>query len=247
MSKLNQIIAIVNGKKTKTAKAITEIYQNVQKSTLFDGIVRSYKPLTEDGETFPPEKKLIQYNAKNAISDITQAWTELWDVTATQDWANCSAFADVKLDGKVILSSVPVPHLLFLEKQLTDLNTFVSKLPVLDPTEKWTYSNVEDCYISEESRTNKTKKVLKNHVKAEATDKFPAQVETYSEDIKIGEWTTIKSSGAIPAKTKNEMLQRIAAVQEAVKFAREEANNFEVTSQKVAAPILNFVFGDMLK
>jgi uncharacterized protein with ParB-like and HNH nuclease domain len=243
MSKLNQIIAVVNGKKTKTAKAVTDVYHNIQKATMFEGIARSYRPSTEDGETFPPEKKLVQYKVNDAITEVSNALAELWDVTATQDWANCKAVADVKVDNLVLLQGVPVTHLLFMEKQLNDVHTFVSKLPTLDSTEKWVYSDEQDAYSSEESKTNKTKKVLKNHVKAEATDKFPAQVDVFSEDIKVGEWSTIKYSGAIPAKKKNEMLERISKVQEAVKFAREEANSFEVSNQTVAEPILNFVFG----
>ena len=35
-------------------------------------------------------------------------------------------------------------------------------------------------------------------MKYEATEKHPAQVETYTEDIKVGEWTMVKFSGAIP-------------------------------------------------
>jgi hypothetical protein len=243
MAKLNQIIAVVNGKKTKTQKAVTDVYHNLQKPTLFEGIARSYRPSTEDGETFPPEKKLVQYKVKDAVAEVRNALTELWDVTATQDWANCKAVADVKLDGKALLLKVPVSHLLFLEKQLTDLHTFVSKLPTLDSTEKWTYSDEQDAYVSDETRTNKTKKVMRNHEKAPATDKHPAQVEVYTEDVKVGEWSTLKFSGAVPAKRKNELLERVARLQEAVKFAREEANNLEVDNQSVAAPLLDFVFG----
>lgn len=243
MAKLNQIIAVVNGKKTKTAKQVTDVYHNLQKPTLFEGIARSYRPSDENGETFPPEKKLVQYKTKDAIAEVRSALADLWDATATQDYANCKAVADVKLDGKTILLKVPVTHLLFLEKQLTDIATFVSKLPTLDSTEKWVYSEENDSYTSEETRTNKTKKVLRNHVKAEATDKHPAQVETYNEDVKVGEWSTLKFSGAIPAKKKNEIAERVARLQEAVKFAREEANNLEVENQTVSTPIFDFVFG----
>lgn len=241
--KLNQIIAVVNGKKTKTAKAVTEVYHQLQKSTLFEGISRTYKPSTEEGETFPPESKIVQYKVKDAVTAVRQALTELWDVTATQDWANCKAVADVKIGNTVVLAKVPVPHLLFLEKQLNDLQSFVSKLPTLDSSEEWSFSEQQDSYTSKVTQTNKTKKVMRNHEKAPATDKHPAQVETYSEDVKIGVWDTLKFSGAIPAKKKNEMLERIASFQEAVKFAREEANNTEVDLQAVAQPILDYVFG----
>jgi guanylate kinase len=243
MAKLNQIIAVVNGKKTKTTKSVTDVYHNLQKPTLFEGISRTYRPSEEDGETLPPEKKLVQYKVQDAIREVREALTELWDVTATQDWANTKAVADVKVDGKSVLLKVPVTHLLFLEKQLTDLGTFVSKLPTLDSAEKWTFSQESDSYQSVESRTNKTKKVMRNHVKAAATDKHPAQVDVFTEDVKVGEWSTIKFSGAITAKRKNEMAERVAKLAEAVKFAREEANNLEVENQTISAPILDFVFG----
>ena len=100
-----------------------------------------------------------------------------------------------------------------------------------------------DQYSSEAYQTTKTKKVMKNHVKAEATKEHPAQVETYTEDVIIGHWTTVKFSGAVPAKEKNEMLARVSALQEAVKSAREEANGMEVEQKKMGAAVLQYVFG----
>jgi hypothetical protein len=35
-------------------------------------------------------------------------------------------------------------------------------------------------------------------VKAEATEKHPAQVEVYHEDVVVGQWKTVKFSGALP-------------------------------------------------
>ena len=49
-------------------------------------------------------------------------------------------------------------------------------------------------------QTLRTKKVPRNHVKAEATEKHPAQVEVYYEDVAVGYWTTVKFSGALPAQ-----------------------------------------------
>lgn len=71
-------------------------------------------------------------------------------------------------------------------------------------------------------RTVRTKKVPRNHVKAEATDKHPAQVDVYYEDVPVGYWTTVKFSGALPARRVNELLDRVEKLQQAVKFAREE-------------------------
>lgn len=90
--------------------------------------------------------------------------------------------------------------------------------------------------------TTKTKKVPRNHVKAEATEHHPAQVEVYYEDVTVGNWRTIKFSGALPAKRVNELLARVERVQEVVKFAREEANSIEVEDVKTGEVILGYLF-----
>jgi hypothetical protein len=243
MPKLNQIIAITAGKKSQAQKAITEAYQNLQKTTLLEGISRAYKPKDDEGEQLPPEKKQVQLKIGDAIRTVVAALTDLFDVVATQDRANCQAKANVVVDSTTILKDVPVTTLLFLEKQLVDIHTFVEKLPTLDPGESWEYSPDVDHYASEPYQTTKTKKVLKNHVKAEATKEHPAQVDTYTEDVVVGYWTTIKFSGAMPARMKNEVLDRVRKLQEAVKCAREEANGMEVQPVKIAAPVLQYIFG----
>jgi uncharacterized protein YfkK (UPF0435 family) len=243
-AKLNQIIAVVNGKKNQSQKRLTDIYHKLQKSELFSGISRNYEPVDEDGEQQPPEKKFVQYKVDDAFAEAQGALTELLDAVATQDWANTKARANVVVDGNVLLEDVPVTFLLILEKSLTDIHTFVSKLPTLDPAEKWSFNSDVDCYASETHSTNKTKKVPKAHILYEATKEHPAQVETFTEDVKVGEWHTIKFSGAIPAQKKNQLLARVTKVQEAVKFAREEANALEVAPVKVGEKLFGYLFGN---
>lgn len=243
MPKLNQIIAVSAGKKSQAHKTITEAYQNLQKNTLLEGISRTYKPRDDEGEPLPPEKKLVQLKVKEVLRTVAASLTELFDVVATQDHANCLAKANVTVDGTILLRDIPVTTLLFLEKQLADIHTFVEKLPTLDPGEAWSYSPDVDHFTSEPYQTTKTKKVLKNHVKAEATKEHPAQVETYTEDVIVGWWTTAKFSGAVPAKDRNEMLERVRKLQEAVKCAREEANGAEVELKKIGGTVFQYLFG----
>jgi hypothetical protein len=245
MPKLNQIIAISAGKKAQAHKTVTEAYQNLQKTAQLEGISRTYKPRDDEGEQLPPEKKLVQLKVKDAVRSVVAALTELFDVVATQDQANCLARADVTVDGVAVLKDVPVTTLLFLEKQLVDIHTFVEKLPALDPGETWNYNPDVDYHASDAYQTTKTRKVLKNHVKAEATKEHPAQVETYTEDVIVGYWTTVKFSGAIPAREKNEILDRVHRLQEAVKSAREEANSMAVEPEKIGIAVLQYVFGKL--
>ena len=129
------------------------------------------------------------------------------------------------MDGTVLASDIPVTYLLFLEKQLADLQTFVTKLPVLDAAETWSYDEATDAYATPPTQTTRSKKVPRNHVKAEATEKHPAQVEMYFEDVLVGYWTTVKFSGALPQARVNELRARVIKLSEAVKIAREQANS----------------------
>ncbi|MHB6911970.1 DUF7873 family protein [Streptomyces sp. DB-54] len=243
MAKLNQIIAVEKGIKSKSHKDLTSAHHGLQKPALLAGISRTYQPKDEEGEQLPPESTRVQVHAEDVLRDTARALTRLFDVTATKDWANCTARADVTVEGRTLLRDVPVSYLLFLEKQLTDVNTFVRKLPVLDASEAWVQDPSTDAWKTEPVRTVRTKKVPRNHVKAEATDKHPAQVDVYYEDVPVGYWTTVKFSGALPAKRVNELLDRVEKLQQAVKFAREEANGAEITDQRVGEVVFGYLFG----
>jgi hypothetical protein len=242
MTKLNQIIAVEKGVKSRSFQELTEAHHNLQKSTLLSGISRTYQPKDEEGEQLPPESTKVQVKAEEAIRQTTAILTRLFDVTATKDWANCAAKADVVVGGETLLREVPVAYLLFLEKQLVDLHTFVRKLPVLDAAESWSYDESADSYATDPIQTVRTKKVPHNHVKAEATEKHPAQVEVYYEDITVGYWRTVKFSGALPARRINELTERVEKLQQAVKFAREEANGLEVTEQQTGEKVFRYLF-----
>ncbi|GAB4191106.1 MAG: hypothetical protein OHK0022_04570 [Roseiflexaceae bacterium] len=243
MARLNQIIAVEKGVKSRSFQELTDAHQALQKQALLAGISRTYRPKDEEGEQLPPESTKVQVKAEEVIRQTVAILTRLFDVTATKDWANCIARADVVLDGNVLLKDVPVSYLLFLEKQLVDLHTFVKKLPTLDAAETWNFDASADAWATEPVQTVKTKKIPRNHVKAEATDKHPAQVEVYYEDVVVGYWRTIKFSGALPAKRVNELLERVERLQQAVKFAREEANNTEAADQKVGEKVFQYLFG----
>ncbi|MBZ0310005.1 MAG: hypothetical protein K8I82_28340, partial [Anaerolineae bacterium] len=95
MARLNQIIAIEKGVKSQSLRELTDIHQLLQKPTLLAGISRTYRPKDEEGEELPPESTKVQVKAEEAIRKMTEVLTELFDVTATKDWANNVAKANV--------------------------------------------------------------------------------------------------------------------------------------------------------
>lgn len=243
--RLNQALAVEPGAKSRAARTLTDAHHTLQKSVLLDGIAREYQPVDEDGERLPPESKRVQVQVSDMIERVRVDLVKLFDVVATKEVANRSAKADIVLEGSAdpLLADVPVTYLLFLEHQLVDLLTFVRSLPVLDPTKDWTFNPTTGVFEAPVVETAKTKKVPRNHVKAEATDKHPAQVDVYHEDVVVGYWKTRLSSGAMAQTTVTDLTRRIVALQEAVKKAKEEANSMTVEPQSFAKPLFDFILG----
>lgn len=241
MTKLNQIVAVEKGEKARALAEETALHREVQKTPLLSGISRTYQPKDDDGDQLPAEKTRVQVNAEDVLDKLAVTLTNLFDVTLTKENANTKANADVVVDGKTLIKAAPVTYLLFLEKQLINLRTFVAKLPVLDPAETWTKDSNTGAWATEPTQTVKTKKVPKNWVKAPATDKHPAQVEIFHEDVIQGTWTTVKFSGALPQTRVAELTERVDALIKAVKFAREEANNTEVDDTKAAKAVFDYL------
>jgi len=243
MAKLNQILAIEKGIKTRVYAEFTELHQATQKPPLMNGFHKTYQPRDEEGETYPPEHQKVQHQASEVIERVSTGLAELFDITATKDWANCSAKADVVVDGRTLLKEAPATYLLFLEKQLGDLHTFVAKMSELDPGNDWSTDPGTGLYKTEPTVTQRTKKVQRPITLYEATKEHPAQTQLITEDVVAGQWITIKHSGAIAAPRKKQLLARIEKLSNAVKFAREQANAAEAPDKKVGKEVLDFLFG----
>lgn len=243
-TQLNQIVAVHKGAVSQTETKLTRLYHRLQKSTMLTGISRIYRPRDNEGEPLPPESTRVQLTAAAILYETGEVLTRLFDVTATKEYANCEARADVKVEGETetLLRDVPVTYLLFLEKQLTNVHTLVAKLPVLDPAQEWTFDEASASYRAASVETTRTKKIPRNHVKAEATDKHPAQVEVYTEDVVVGYWTKSDFSGALPQSRVNQVLGRVERLQDAVKYARERANSREVHNVEVGRTVFGYLF-----
>lgn len=240
--KLNQVIAVEKGIKGKAQAEVDVLYKAVQKPALFEGATKVYKKKADDDEDVPGTRQIVQYKAQNVLREIAERWRGLFDVTAQKDYANCTAKANVVVDGVTVLEQAPVTYLLFLEKQLTDLYTIVSKFPVLDPAEQWQWDAATSVFVTEPVLTTRTKKVNKAIVLYQATDKHPAQTQLVVEDVSVGTWETRRFSGALPQDDRRKLLDKIERLQHAVKAAREAANTVEAPQQEVGNKIFGWIF-----
>lgn len=250
--KLGQIAVRLDGKKTAATDAVTALYKQVQKPALFNGYVRRYTPYTQDGAndqslTQPPESVMVQLRFRELLAQARKEWTALIDGTYSQDVGNTKARADIVVDGGVLAAQVPITTLMFLRKQWTNILTFVKAIPTPDPAVSWEYDINQGLLKSKEAQTvQRTKKVPYKFEKAAATDKFPAQVEVYMEDAPIGEYTRIDFCGGCPYEVKNQLVDNLTKLIEAIKVAQEVANmTTEAADLMIADPLFNFVFAPL--
>ena len=240
--RLNQILAIEKGTKSRVFGEITKMHNDVQRAGLMVGFSKTYRPLDEEGDRYPAERQRVQLVASALLRQASRSLGELFDVTASKDWANTAARADVVVEGEVLLEQAPATYLLFLEKQLGDLRTLVGKIPVLDQADEWTFDSGSELYKTEPSETSRTKKVQRPIVLYPATPEHPAQTQLISEDQVVGTWVTVKHSGALPEARRALLLERIERLSDAVKFAREQANTVETTRREVGERIFRWLF-----
>ena len=244
MPKLNQVVAVVSGKKSRAQRLLTDAHRGWAPDAIA-GVSRTYTPKDEEGERFPPEHKRIHVDVAAKVAETLFQVADFWDVVATQEWGNTQTGADVAIDGLVLVQNAPIAVLLFMEKQLTDLHTFVSQLPILPPDRSWGWDANRGCYATEPTETLKTQKVPAVLVKYEATKDHPAQTEAYTKDVVVGTYTTTYLCSGYPAEAAKMALARIEKLQDAVKAARENANSVEVQNKSLAYAVFDYALAGL--
>lgn len=240
MTKLHQLLAVAQGTKQRAQQSLTKFYHAVQKPEPFSGIVKTYRPKDEDGEQLPGEGVRVQRDAATLLAEVIGELKPMYSIVGDIDRTNQAAMASVEIEGRVILADVPVSTLLWLEKQLADLRTVLGALPTLNQEHTWAKDPATDVWTTPERVTARAKKIPRNHEKAPATDKHPAQVEVYYEDVNVGTWHTKILSGGMPAAEVKTLQKRLEVLRDAVKDARERANATDV-ERFDASPVLDFL------
>lgn len=243
MAKLHQLIALEKGVKPQRYSEVSELHKLCQKPNLFSGFSKTYQKRDEESEDLPGESQKIQHVVAHVLAQARDGYQDWWTITARKEWANTQAKADVVVGAQTIIADVPVTFLLFLEKQLTDIRTFVDKLPTLDPIEDWTLDPSTGHYKTPMVSTHRTKKVQRPIVLYDATPEHPAQTQLITEDVVAGYWQTIKQSAAMTMPAKQAMASRVETLLRAVKEAREAANSHEeVPVPPIAEALLSYMF-----
>jgi len=243
--KLIQVVTTQNTVNNAGRREVTDIYHKMQTPVVLTGLERTYQPRDEDGDMFPGESTRVQYSAAQALVDLVEPFSKMWNHELTKDVGNTKAFADVTVDGVVLLAQVPTTFLLYLEKQLRDFRSEIRACPTLDPALKWEWDAAANAWRSEPKTTTKTSKEATVITKAKATKEHAEQADLIYVDKVVGDWTVTNFSGALPAEVKKELLDRCDNLIVAVKSAREEANGIDVDKMEGADALFAYLLAPL--
>lgn len=239
MPKLSQVVAVESRARSQGFQVLSDAHREVTKPPLLSGISREYRPKDQEGDKLPGEMTRVQVRAEDVVKRVNDELVRMLDVVATKEAGNTVAKADLVVDNVVLVPNLPVTYLLWLKKELVSVHTFIQKLPTLDPADDWTYD--QGVWKTAPVETTRTKKVPTAFVKAPATDKHPAQVDTLFEDVIVGYWKTVKFSGAMPADRVAQLLERVEKLQRAVAYAIQQANSVEVDNVEVGKKVFDYL------
>jgi hypothetical protein len=243
MGKLHELLAVEPDLKGAAEKIVGETINTfTKKQHHFTERFKSYQPKDEDGDTFAAEKQEMVTTVPKKLDHTQEVVVRYLDAVAQKEFTNTEASAVLEVEGKPLLDTpLPATLLLALEGRLKQLREVYNAIPTLDPSETWHWDDKTKTYEAEPKLTYKAKKVYRNHVKAPATDKHPAQVETYTEDERVGTWTEKKWSGMVTPAEKALLLERLDVLARAVKQARQRANDAEAKKLSVGNALFNFI------
>lgn len=244
--KLQEILNIEPSIKEKGVLIIKEgenTFKN--KSEHFSGFYKTFLQSEEGGVSFPPESKHVVETVQNKLDYIFKSVNQMIDVEMTKEFTNTITKADLVLpNGKVLLKDAPAPAFLFLEKAIVSLRNMIKLTPTLPPDDVWfKHPNKNQIWKTEAVETPKTQKEQVPIVLYPATDHHPAQTQLISKDVRVGIWSSVKESGAIPVEVKAKWLNNLDILENAIKKAKARANDCEIVDVKVAKAIQDFIFG----
>lgn len=242
MGKLHELLAVEPGLRAQAQRAA-----NKAKSIFTDGRerligrIRTYQPTDEEGERFEDEIEMLVTTVSAELAEFGTAFSAWIDAAVQKEVTNQGTGAAVMIDDNAIIENLPATALLNLESKLVEIRQIYAAVPVNDAAQQWDWDDDLGCYTSRPRVTYRTKKVPKSHVLYEATPEHPAQVEMFTEDVRVGTWTTAFHSGAFTPQERRERLARIDTLLRAIKAARQRANNVDVTSIHVAEVIFKYI------
>lgn len=218
-----------------------------KKSNFFDGIIRTYSPIDDEGVKLPDESERLRASATEELTFLNRNLAKFFDFKVTKEMTNTFTKADLIYDGKLIATDLSATALLSLESSLITMRDVYKHLPTRDIKEEWSFDDSLKVYKGKPKITSRTEKIIKHEVVVPPSDKFPAQIKEYSVMNTLGTWDTVPLSGRISTIEKSALLKNIDNMLVAVKAARSRANEQEVFNVRIGESIIDNIMSDVIQ
>lgn len=192
------------------------------------------------------EHKELVTTVPDKLKHVQKHCTRWFDALLQKERTNQEARADLIVEGKTIVEDVPAVWLLGMESRLKMLREMYDDIPTRTPGVSWVADSErgKGVFKSEHLDTkDKAEKTINHKVVVPATDHHPAQVERWSDNVKVGVFESEKWTSMISPAEKSEYLDRIDKLIRACKKARQRANQAEVVNLRVAKKLFDYIDG----
>lgn len=180
---------------------------------------------------------------------VRKAVSKWYDAFLQKESTNQAAVADLVVDGVVLAEGLPATFFLGMEKELKQLRKLYESVPTLQPGVKWerdemlsAADNSKGVYRNATPvKKLKTKQTIAFKILVPPDQHHPAQVEKWTEQEPVGEFTEEVYSGMITPAEKSVMLNRISKLIVAVKRGRMRGNKAAIVKKAVGKTIFKYI------
>lgn len=249
-NKFHELLAIVNDRIAQFTKILDEARATFQKKDAhFDGQVRTYQPLADDGVKLAPESKQVVTTVAQKLDHVRKVAVTAIDAVVSKEETNSSgtANADLVINGES-LGTFSATALLSLENNFTKIRNMYNAIPTRDADKVWTPDPESDANIFrtetiETTRVERIKIAIELHA---GNERHAPQVQLSEEPTAVGTWSVYQLSGKLTSGQKADLLSNIDDVLVAIKRARARANNVEAKQVKIANALFDIIHADVI-
>ena len=248
---LHEILAVETGLAETANRVQKETTKTLDtKRTIFEGLMKSHQIFSDDDQHLVQANdiKEVQSTVSEQLDYASNEIGRYWDSIYKKEEANQRATADIIVDGETIAENIPSIVLLSMEKKLSSLLGMYNAIPTLDAAKAWepdtTYPK-ENVFVTKHPKeTLQTVTTRKFEEISAATKEHKAQIVEVPNTDTIGKYTQYDYSGSLTSVDKAEKIQRLTALQRAVKQARQRANSVAVNNDlQFGKALLNYING----
>jgi len=246
MAKLHEVLAVESDLEATSRKMVEEAEITFNKKA--DHFIEAHRRLVmfkeEDKNQETEEHKAMVTTVPQKLDYVSKSLVKYLDAVLQKDCTNQEARADLVVNGVTIAEHVPATFLLGLDSKLKKIREMYLQIPTLSPGVEWKRDDQSGpgVYVVANPEVKfKTAQTVMSKVLYDATDKHPAQIDKWTEQVPVGRYETVTKSGMMSSADKSALLGRIDDLIRATKRARSRANGQEVAKASIGNKIFDFI------